>query len=802
MEKLENLLKYYPFYNENAEFYKNLIEEFNDYEAIVVQINKLIENDIENLNLDWFVNFLMKDKEIFLPNLRFIMRKLTQIGVKIDYQQFKEIIKKYPILNQMFEKIFNKKLHVRDEDIIQFGVTDPVINLLFYYAILKDIYYDETLGCEDEELDGIYNINIVPSYIGQIAQIPMLDKEEITELFIEIEKINQELNLPLTEEEKQRLLQIKDDIKNRIIIANLRLVVYVVYKNRKKGMEMIDLIQEGNLGLISAVEKYDYKCGIAFSTYAHIAIERAIRQATYMKRDLIRIPERSGKILDKIYGIKRARNIGDKDINFAEVAESFGLSVETVEEIYKNRKKVLSIDYPIEEDGVDKSYFIASPMNVEEELIERIESQEISKTLSYFLSPREETIVRLRFGFFDKNSSLYNEEHSLEEIGKLFNITKTRVGQILKKSLEKLRSVINDPMYLTFYENSKIKEVNTPDFEKSGSKTLSEILNCNENVLRTLALYNMGNPEFQILFDIFGIMLKNSVDFSKLSKEDNQKILNICILLKKQIKYMAKPTSLKLILGLTSYEMFQLRISLNKNSKYYEILSNYHGENLTNLTCEINALPYEYFALIYQLKKEIYENREKNRMKVRKAKYTLCEFLNCDENELAIILNVLDEKSYIFLKIIFGKKLINDVNLKMLESSQKERLTSILNLLNGRLQELRFVKENSNNNKTTSQNNEENTTVLIHPYFKRFIELLPIEIKDMTALRLGLNGNNKMHSLTEIAQTYNISIEEATKKVTEGVNLFVLYIKRYQELFGKSKKLIEEQTAEILKLIL
>ena len=439
-------------------------------------------------------------------------------------------------------------------------------------------------------------------------------------------------------------------------------------------------------------------------------------------------------------------------------------------------------------------------MNVEEELIERIESQEISKTLSYFLSPREETIVRLRFGFFDKNSSLYNEEHSLEEIGKLFNITKTRVGQILKKSLEKLRSVINDPMYLTFYENSKIKEVNTPDFEKSGSKTLSEILNCNENVLRTLALYNMGNPEFQILFDIFGIMLKNSVDFSKLSKEDNQKILNICILLKKQIKYMAKPTSLKLILGLTSYEMFQLRISLNKNSKYYEILSNYHGENLTNLTCEINALPYEYFALIYQLKKEIYENREKNRMKVRKAKYTLCEFLNCDENELAIILNVLDEKSYIFLKIIFGKKLINDVNLKMLESSQKERLTSILNLLNGRLQELRFVKENSN--KTNSQNNEENTTVLIHPYFKRFIELLPIEIKDMTALRLGLNGNNKMHSLTEIAQTYNISIEEATKKVTEGVNLFILYVKRYQELFGKSKKIIEEQTAEILKLIL
>ena len=136
----------------------------------------------------------------------------------------------------------------------------------------------------------------------------------------------------------------------------------------------------------------------------------------------------------------------------------------------------------------------------------------------------------------------------------------------------------------------------------------------------------------------------------------------------------------------------------------------------------------------------------------------------------------------------------------MLEPSQKERLTNILNLLNGRLQELRFIKEN--NNKTNSQNNEENTTVLIHPYFKRFIELLPIEIKDMTALRLGLNGNYKMHSLTEIAQTYNISIEEATKKVTEGVNLFVLYIKRYQELFGKSKKLIEEQTAEILKLIL
>jgi len=279
--------------------------------------------------------------------------------------------------------------------------------------------YDEKKKIEEEF--GESSSDSVQMYLKEIGQYPLLSSEEEVDLAKRIEK--------------------KDESgRQKLAVSNLRLVVSIAkkYVGRSANLTLLDLIQEGNIGLFKAVEKFDYRRGYKFSTYATWWIRQAITRALADQGRTIRIPVHMVETINKYQQVVRrlVQDLG-RDPMPEEVASEMGLEVDKVRHIMKISQETISLEAPVgDDDDQDSSLESFIP---DEDTISPSTSAARKILKSYIneiiadLTPREQKILDMRFGLTD------GVTHTLEEVGKVFSVTRERIRQIEAKSLEKIR---------------------------------------------------------------------------------------------------------------------------------------------------------------------------------------------------------------------------------------------------------------------------------------------------------------------------------------------------------------------------
>ena len=353
--------------------------------------------------------------------------KVEKKDEKLDAEKVQEIVKKAKAKEKITYEELAKELENTNPDQI-----DKVFDAFEEMGvnILNDDFEDEPdiddlKEVENLKLDeitetsyeGISVDDPVRMYLREIGKIPLLSYDKELEL-------------------AKRILEGDEEAKQELAEANLRLVVSIAKKYVGRGMLFLDLIQEGNMGLIKAVEKFDYTKGFKFSTYATWWIRQAITRAIADQARTIRIPVHMVETINRLIRTSRhlLQQLG-REPTPEEIAKEMDMSVEKVMEIQKIAQDPVSLETPIgEEDDSHLGDFIQdedspAPQDAASYTLLREQLEEVMKTLT----PREAKVLRLRFGLDD------GKARTLEEVGKEFDVTRERIRQIEAKALRKLR---------------------------------------------------------------------------------------------------------------------------------------------------------------------------------------------------------------------------------------------------------------------------------------------------------------------------------------------------------------------------
>ena len=317
-----------------------------------------------------------------------------------------------------------------------------------------DIPHEEII---EEEID-LENFDILPStikyddpvrmYLKEIGKIQLLTYEEETRLANvildgnhaaeQLQAIEEEgYDIPESDLEKLRELVRKGEVaKNKLVEANLRLVVSIAKKYVGRGLQFLDLIQEGNMGLMKAVEKFDSERGFKFSTYATWWIRQAITRAVADQARTIRIPVHMVETINKLVRVQRqlVQELS-REPSPEEVADRMGIPVEKVQQIQKIAQEPISLEAPVgEEEDSSLGDFISDPTALDpyEYTAQEMLKKELNEVLQG-LTDREERVLRMRFGLLD------GRMRTLEEVGREFGVTRERIRQIEAKALRKLK---------------------------------------------------------------------------------------------------------------------------------------------------------------------------------------------------------------------------------------------------------------------------------------------------------------------------------------------------------------------------
>ena len=318
-------------------------------------------------------------------------------------------------LDKFYDKLENLGIDTSGEDILP-PLDDEALPALEELQEIEEVT-EEEIADTDALVDTFSTDDPVRMYLKEIGKVPLLTPEEEQEL-------------------ARRMADGDEEAKRRMAEANLRLVVSIAKRYVGRGMLFLDLIQEGNLGLIKAVDKFDYTKGYKFSTYATWWIRQAITRAIADQARTIRIPVHMVETINKVIRVSRQllQELGH-DPSAEEIAEEMGMPVDKVRDILKIAQEPVSLETPIgEEEDSHLGDFIP-----DEDASEPSEAASFSllreqlMTVLDTLTPREKKVLELRFGIVDGRT------RTLEEVGKEFNVTRERIRQIEAKALRKLR---------------------------------------------------------------------------------------------------------------------------------------------------------------------------------------------------------------------------------------------------------------------------------------------------------------------------------------------------------------------------
>ena len=385
---------------------------------------------------------------------------LLELGKKkkniLEYQEISDYFQDFPLSQEQMEAVLDY-LEQCNIDVLRMNAMDEPEALMIND---EDVVIEEEDELDVENIDlsvpeGVSIEDPVRMYLKEIGKVPLLTADEEIVLakqmeagadahnrLEEIEELlkdaDDEKRAELLKEQKQmKMLEYAgEEAKNRLAEANLRLVVSIAKRYVGRGMLFLDLIQEGNLGLIKAVEKFDYRKGYKFSTYATWWIRQAITRAIADQARTIRIPVHMVETINKLIRVSRQllQELGREPFP-EEIAEEMNMSVERVREILKISQEPVSLETPIgeEEDSHLGDFIQDDNVPVPADAAAFTLLREQLKDVLSTLTDREQKVLRLRFGLDD------GRPRTLEEVGKEFNVTRERIRQIEAKALRKLR---------------------------------------------------------------------------------------------------------------------------------------------------------------------------------------------------------------------------------------------------------------------------------------------------------------------------------------------------------------------------
>ena len=390
-------------------------------------------------------------KEKFQQKLKDLLALAKKKKNMLEYQEISDFFADMQLEAEQFDKILDF-LEANNIDVLR--ITDDDSD----DEILLDVDDEDEIEVEKIDLsvpDGVSIEDPVRMYLKEIGKVPLLSAEEEIELAKNMEAgavAKEKIAILKSREEnatEEELAEIKEEIKNlqkdldagdeakkRLAEANLRLVVSIAKRYVGRGMLFLDLIQEGNLGLIKAVEKFDYRKGYKFSTYATWWIRQAITRAIADQARTIRIPVHMVETINKLIRVSRQllQELG-REPSPEEIAAEMNMPVERVCEILKISQEPVSLETPIgEEEDSHLGDFIQDdnvpvPADAAAFTLLKEQLEEVLGTLT----EREQKVLTLRFGLEDGRA------RTLEEVGKEFNVTRERIRQIEAKALRKLR---------------------------------------------------------------------------------------------------------------------------------------------------------------------------------------------------------------------------------------------------------------------------------------------------------------------------------------------------------------------------
>jgi len=359
-------------------------------------------------------NLEKMDLGIFGDNAQIMqMLKQGRVTGSITVEDFNQVTGEIDLDAESVEKLYDLCLRLGIRIVDENGAAEKL-----YEHGYDD--FTEGVGLEDH----------VRMYLKEIGKVPLLSAEEEIELAKRVEEGD-------------------EDAKNRLYEANLRLVVSIAKHYVGKGMQFLDLIQEGNLGLLKVVDKFDYRKGCKFSTYATWWIRQSITRAIADQSNTIRIPVHMNENINKLKRTSRelAQRLG-KDPTSEQIAEELGMPVAKVREIMKYSQDTVSLESPVgEEEDSHIGDFIKdesspSPSDSAAQTLLHEQLMEVLKTLT----DREQRVLKLRFGLED------GRQRTLEEVGREFNVTRERIRQIEAKAIRKLKNPNRSKKLKDFYE--------------------------------------------------------------------------------------------------------------------------------------------------------------------------------------------------------------------------------------------------------------------------------------------------------------------------------------------------------------